>query len=117
MTRFSINKSFQAKGNHVFRIKNFIETISLLLALSMFSPNTLIGASRDDAYLYGSHIVIPKAIIGNAAYYLELALKVNGDNYDFSLVDFSEIQTNSQVGASNFEKSTSLNLGLLIFQN
>lgn len=97
----------------MFRIKRLIKTVSLLLALSIFSSNTLMGASRDDAYLYGNYIVIPKAIIGNTAYYLELALKVNGDNYDFSLINFSAIQTNSQVGASTFD-DLSLNIPKLV---
>ncbi|MDB0051890.1 DUF1588 domain-containing protein [Gammaproteobacteria bacterium] len=97
----------------MYRVKKLIETASLLLALSIFSSNTLIGASRDDAYLYGNYIVIPKAIIGNAAYYLELALKINGNDYEFSLIDFSEIQTNSQAGASSFE-DLSLNIPKLV---
>ena len=97
----------------MYRINVLIKTVGLLLALFIGVPNALIGASRDDAYLYGNYIVIPKAIIGGEAYHLELSLKINGNDYDFSLIDFSEIQTNSQVGASTFD-DLSLNIPKLV---
>ena len=72
----------------------------LILALTSFQA---LAVSRDDAYLDGPVIIIPKAVTGQQAYRLELSLKITDEGYDFSVQAASEIPFTNILNATVFD--------------
>lgn len=63
------------------------------------------AAERDEAYLIGDKLFIPKVAIGVQHYSLSLSLKQNGNEFDFLLTDFSELTASSSDETIRFENN------------
>lgn len=98
------NSSFTIFPARLERV--FIRLFSfLLLALLFFGSIGARAAERDEAYLIGDKLFIPKVAIGVQHYSLSLSLKQNGNEFDFLLTDFSELTASSSDETIRFENN------------
>ena len=78
---------------------------SFLLALFFLSSIEARAADRDEAYLIGDRLFIPKVAIGIQYYSLSLSLRQNGNEFDFLLTEFSELTATNSDEAISFENN------------
>lgn len=100
-----MNTSFPAI-NSLYAIRLSVFLISIILFPLFF--NGLSGAraaERDEAYLIGNQLFIPKVEIGAQHYSLSLSLRQNGNEFDFLLTDFSELTASSSDETIRFENN------------
>lgn len=92
--------------NPLYTIRLSVFLISIILFPLFF--NGLSGAraaERDEAYLIGDQLFIPKVEIGAQHYSLSLSLRQNGNEFDFLLTDFSELTASSSDETIRFENN------------
>ncbi len=92
--------------NPLYKIRLSVFLISIILFPLFF--NGLSGAraaERDEAYLIGDQLFIPKVEIGAQHYSLSLSLRQNGNEFDFLLTDFSELTASSSDETIRFENN------------
>ena len=92
--------------NPLYTIRLSVFLISIILFPLFF--NGLSGAraaERDEAYLIGDKLFIPKVEIGAQHYSLSLSLRQNGNEFDFLLTDFSELTASSSDETIRFENN------------
>lgn len=92
--------------NPLYTIRLSVFLVSIILFPLFF--NGLSGAraaERDEAYLIGDQLFIPKVEIGAQHYSLSLSLRQNGNEFDFLLTDFSELTASSSDETIRFENN------------
>jgi len=100
-----VNRPFQfVTPLYAIRLLVFVFLI-ILLPLFVSGLSSVQAAERDEAYLIGDRLFIPKVAIGIQYYSLSLSLRQNGNEFDFLLTEFSELTVTNSDEAISFENN------------
>ena len=80
---------------------SILRIVAILICLVAFRDSEAV--SRDDPYLNADQLVVPKAIVGDATFSLVFQISLDSAGYNFTLVDFSQITSNTVAQAAIFD--------------
>lgn len=73
--------------------------------IQLIAPPNVRAVERDEAYLIGDRLYIPKVEVGGQYYGLSLTLRQSGNDFDFLLTEFSELTVSSLDETISFENN------------